>query len=68
MGLNNSFGDMLLNFVMATMFLILPTFWITALSWVGLRAGGMLQGLTQGVAEAKSAGSQGAAIARGALK
>src|SRR3546814_13021137 len=38
MGLNNSFGDMLLNFVMATMFLILPTFWIPALAWAGVRA------------------------------
>ena len=30
-GLNNAFGDMLLNFVMATMFIVLPAFWVTAL-------------------------------------
>ncbi len=31
MGLNNAFGDMILNFVMAMMFLGLPGFWVTAL-------------------------------------
>src|SRR3546814_5931858 len=35
MGLNNSFGDMLLNFVIATMLILLPTFWVMALSWAG---------------------------------
>ncbi|SCY12570.1 TraG-like protein, N-terminal region [Pseudomonas flexibilis] len=39
MGLNNAFGDMLLNFVMATMFIVLPSFWIGALAWAGVRAG-----------------------------
>ncbi len=68
MGLNNSFGDMLLNFVMATMFVILPTFWVTALSWVGIRAGGMIQGLSQGVSDAKTAGSQGTGIVRSVIK
>jgi hypothetical protein len=27
-GLNNAFGDMLLNFVMAMMFIVLPAFWL----------------------------------------
>ncbi|VVM79812.1 hypothetical protein PS664_02224 [Pseudomonas fluorescens] len=63
MGLNNSFGDMLLNFVMAMMFLILPTFWITALTWVGVHAGGALQGLTTGVGDAKAAGASGVSVA-----
>lgn len=62
MGLNNSFGDMLLNFVMATMFLILPTLWITALTWAGVRAGGVLQGLSTGVGDAKAAGAKGAGV------
>jgi hypothetical protein len=30
---------MLLNFVMATMFIVLPTFWVMALGWAGVRAG-----------------------------
>lgn len=62
MGLNNSFGDMLLNFVMATMFIILPSFWITALTWAGLRTGDVLRGLSEGTTEAKSAGRSGTGI------
>jgi hypothetical protein len=62
MGLNNSFGDMLLNFVMATMFIILPSFWITALTWAGLRTGDVLRGLSDGTAEAKSAGRSGTGV------
>jgi len=46
MGINNGFGDMLLNFVMAMMFLVLPAFWIGALTWVGIRAGTIAQSLS----------------------
>lgn len=62
MGLNNSFGDMLLNFIMATMFIVLPGFWVSALTWVGVRAGGALQGLTDGSRPAGQAGSKGSEI------
>ncbi|WP_460322785.1 conjugal transfer protein TraG N-terminal domain-containing protein [Pseudomonas ogarae] len=62
LGANNSFGDMLLNYVMGALFIMLPTFWVTALSWAGIRAGGMIQGLAQGSADAKSQGSRGVDI------
>ncbi|WP_438451123.1 conjugal transfer protein TraG N-terminal domain-containing protein, partial [Listeria monocytogenes] len=31
-GLNNAFGDLLLMFVMGTMFLVLPGFWLASLT------------------------------------
>ncbi|ABF09237.1 TPA: conjugal transfer protein TraG N-terminal domain-containing protein [Pseudomonas aeruginosa] len=65
MGLNNAFGDMLLNFVMATMFIVLPLFWVTALGWAGYAVGGMLQGLAAGTAGAKAAGGKAADMAFG---
>jgi hypothetical protein len=68
MGLNNAFGDMLLNFVMAAMFLVLPGFWMTALVWSGVRAGSVLQGLADGSKEAGQAGSKGAGMAIKAVK
>lgn len=68
MGLNNAMGDMLLNFVMAAMFLVLPTFWITALGWTGIRAGGALQGLAEGTKGAGQAGSKGTDVAMKAIK
>lgn len=62
MGLNNSFGDMLLNFVMASMFLVLPSLWMVSLSWVGIRAAGAIQGLADGTRAAGQAGSKGADV------
>lgn len=67
-GLNNAFGDMLLNFVMATMFLVLPSLWVTALGWVGVRAGGMLQGLANGTRDAGQAGGKGSNLLISAAK
>ncbi|GKT02079.1 conjugal transfer protein TraG N-terminal domain-containing protein [Acidovorax sp. SUPP3434] len=58
MGLDNAFGDMLLNFVMATMFVVLPGVWITALTWAGVRVGGMAQYLATGAKDAQAAGSK----------
>ena len=64
MGLNNLFGDMILNwFVLAAMFLILPTFWIGALTWVGIHAGGVAQAFVNGTSDVKGTGAQGSATA-----
>jgi hypothetical protein len=67
-GLNNTFGDMLVNFVMATMFLALPAFWIGALGWVGVRAGIMANNLADGAKGAASAGGKGPGAVSGKLK
>src|SRR5690606_13994736 len=67
-GLNNAFGDMLLNFVMATMFIVLPAFWVAALGWVGVRAGNVAQMFTAGTDGARSAGGKGADVAMKAVK
>jgi TraG-like protein, N-terminal region len=58
-GLNNAFGDMLLNFVAATMFVVLPGFWVAALTWAGIRAGGVVHGLAAASHGAVLAGSKG---------
>lgn len=58
-GLNNAFGDMLLNFVMGTMFLVLPTFWVASLGWVGIKAGVIAQNLTVGSKEARDGAGSG---------
>ncbi|KPX35947.1 hypothetical protein ALP68_200290 [Pseudomonas ficuserectae] len=59
MGLNNTESDMLVNFVSAAMFLVLPTFWMTALTWAGVKTGGALNGLADGSKDSKAAGSKG---------
>ncbi|VFR31996.1 putative membrane protein [plant metagenome] len=67
-GLNNAFGDMLLNFVMATMFILLPTFWIGALTWAGIRAGAIANSFAAGTRDAGSAGGKGAGAVSQKLK
>ncbi|WP_432675082.1 conjugal transfer protein TraG N-terminal domain-containing protein [Delftia sp. 11MD] len=68
-GLNNAFGDMLLMFVAGTMFLVLPGFWLASLTWVGIRAGHAIQGLSDGSKSAGQAGGKGAgALTGGKLK
>ncbi|MFI8743531.1 conjugal transfer protein TraG N-terminal domain-containing protein, partial [Pseudomonas sp. NPDC077186] len=59
-GLNNTFGDMIVNFVMATMFVVLPGFWIAALGWAGVRAGNLAQLMVNASDGAKSGGGKAA--------
>jgi len=67
-GLDNAFGDMLLNFVMAAMFLVLPGFWMTALVWTGIRTGAVLQGLADGTRGVGQAGAKGSGTMISAAK
>ncbi|MBM2925702.1 conjugal transfer protein TraG N-terminal domain-containing protein, partial [Escherichia coli] len=39
MGLQNTSDDIIMNFVMGTMFLVLPAVWLGALSWAGVNIG-----------------------------
>lgn len=68
MGLNNAFGDMLLNFVMAMMFIVLPGFWVAALGWAGVRIGNLVQMMTVATDGAKSSGGKGAGVLSKPLK
>lgn len=59
-GIDNAFADFLLNFVMGMMFIVLPALWVSTLTWVGVRAGGIVQNLATGAKDAQIAGSKGA--------
>lgn len=67
-GLQNTQDDIIMMFVTGTMFIVLPAFWIGALSWAGIRLGGALENATHaGSNEAKNAGSKFGDAAFGAL-
>ncbi|MBN3228208.1 MULTISPECIES: conjugal transfer protein TraG N-terminal domain-containing protein [Pectobacterium] len=68
MGMNNTFGDMLLNFVMGSMFIVLPAFWIGALAWAGIRAGTIANSFSAGTKDAGNAGGKGAGTVSQKLK
>lgn len=54
MGLNNSFGDMVLNIVMLTMYLVIPAIWMAGLTWSALRAANIIDGWANGTQTAGS--------------
>lgn len=59
-GLQNASDDVILNVVTGTMFVVLPVFWLGALTWAGHRVGGAVAGvISSGSAEIKGAGGSG---------
>ncbi|NMZ34016.1 conjugal transfer protein TraG N-terminal domain-containing protein [Pseudomonas proteolytica] len=59
MGMNNTQADMLLNYVMAALFIVLPAFWMTSLAYAGVKAGSTLQGMSDGTNGAQQQGGKG---------
>ncbi|WP_095101667.1 conjugal transfer protein TraG N-terminal domain-containing protein [Pseudomonas sp. Irchel 3A5] len=68
LGMNNTQADMLLNYVMAAMFIVLPMLWMTALGYAGISTGKALDGLVGGTKGSQAAGGEGANIVTSKLK
>ncbi|OBZ20208.1 conjugal transfer protein TraG [Pseudomonas protegens] len=68
MGLNTTTQDAILNFVMGAMFIILPTFWVVALAWAGVKTGNIIGGLSAGTKDTQAAGKDGGKLAEDAIK
>ena len=57
MGLQNTSDDIIVNFVMGTMFLVLPALWMGAIGWAGFNVGSALSDMaSKGSKDAKDAG------------
>ncbi|PHM40129.1 conjugal transfer protein TraG [Xenorhabdus miraniensis] len=68
-GIQNTSDDIIINFVMGTMFLVLPAVWMGALSWAGIKIGGTLEnGMQKGTTESKQAGGKAGEAAVNKLK
>ncbi|WP_447444462.1 conjugal transfer protein TraG N-terminal domain-containing protein, partial [Pseudomonas aeruginosa] len=67
MGLDTATQDAILNFVMGSMFVILPTLWITAVGWSGMKVGTVLSDLSNGTRGVEQAGAQGGGVAKQAI-
>lgn len=67
-GLQNTQDDIVMMFVTGTMFIVLPAFWMGALSWAGIQIGGVIENATRtGTDDAKQAGSRFGNAVHGAL-
>lgn len=59
-GIQNTSDDILVNFVMGTMFLFLPALWIGAMGWAGIKAGYAISNISgSGSATSGDAGRKG---------
>ncbi|HHC4587782.1 TPA: conjugal transfer protein TraG N-terminal domain-containing protein [Klebsiella pneumoniae] len=58
-GLQNTSDDLIVNIIMGVMFLVLPAFWLGALTWAGVRIGTAVAGVMgSAVGDIRSAGEQ----------
>lgn len=56
-GLQNTQDDLIMQFVMGAMFIVLPAFWMGALGWAGIHLGGVIESATHsGTKDASNAG------------
>lgn len=57
--LQNTSDDLIVNIVMGTMFVVLPTFWLGGLTWAGVRVGGAVAGvISAGSVDVKNGAKQ----------
>ncbi|HBD1844096.1 TPA: conjugal transfer protein TraG N-terminal domain-containing protein [Salmonella enterica] len=62
-GFQNTTDDLIMNLVMGTMFIVLPAVWMGALSWAGIRTGGVIEGaISNGTKKAQEGGGKGADV------
>jgi hypothetical protein len=62
-GFQNTSDDVIMTFVLSAMFIVLPVMWLGALSWAGMRTGGVLEkALGSGVKHAESHGGGAAGV------
>jgi len=55
-----------MNLVLGMMYMIFPMFWLSMLSWIGLKIGDMAQSLSKGASMPQEAGQQGGGLAKDA--
>jgi hypothetical protein len=61
-------ADEIINFVIAMLFIVMPLFWLGALSWIGFRVGSAMSTSMGKLSNpAESAGTQGGGVAKNAV-
>lgn len=64
-GIQNTQDDVIINLVMGSMFLVLPTFWLGAMTWAGVRVGMAVNGaLTGGIKVAQDSGGKSTGLVK----
>ena len=64
--LENAQDDIISNFVMGSLFIVLPSLWFGAMTWAGFNLGNMATHLSKGTELSYSAGAKGGDVAKAA--
>lgn len=56
-GLSNTTGDMFISFVTGVMFIVVPALWVAALSWAGIKLGGVAEAMNTSQKSSEPAGN-----------
>lgn len=68
MGFQNTSDDLIMNLVMGTMFIVLPTVWIGALSWAGVNVGVAISNASkEGAGSSHQAAQNGGNLVKGGI-
>lgn len=60
-GFQNTSDDLIMTFVLGSMFIVLPAVWMGALSWAGIKTGGIIENaVATGSKKVEATGGQGA--------
>ena len=66
--LENAQDDIISNFVMGSLFLVLPSLWFGAMTWAGFNLGNIASSFTNGTRASYEGGSKGGDVAKSAGK
>lgn len=68
-GFQNTSDDLIMTFVLNALFIVLPTLWLGALSWAGIKTASVIDGaISKGVVKIQDAGGQAAALLKRGTK
>ncbi|AAP95809.1 hypothetical protein HD_0926 [[Haemophilus] ducreyi 35000HP] len=65
--LENTQDDIIVNFVMGSLFVVLPALWFTSMSWAGVTVGNIAQSLANGAKHAQNSGEKGFGASKRAI-
>ncbi|KYK82823.1 membrane protein [Aggregatibacter actinomycetemcomitans serotype e str. SC936] len=57
--LENTQDDFIINFVMGSLFIVVPALWFAAMGWAGIHVGNIAQALSNGAKSSQSTGEKG---------
>ncbi|WP_231094450.1 conjugal transfer protein TraG N-terminal domain-containing protein [Aggregatibacter actinomycetemcomitans] len=66
--LENTQDDFIINFVMGSLFIVVPALWFTAMGWAGIKTGDIAQSMANGAKSSQTAGEKAGNMGSNAMQ